>query len=117
EHQKTSCVAGRDRSYRQEVQGDEECRNRQNRPTRRWQFPTMFGVKSDTKENRSDGSKDQKLQNRNLRNLGPQTDNQRGGATDYYKTADNLTPTDVALLHERVEHFGKGASWPAQRWS
>ena len=65
----------------------------------------MLGIESDTKQDRRDSREDQKLQDRNLGDLRPQTDDERSGATDDQETADDLAPTNVALFHEGVEHF------------
>src|SRR6185295_6406960 len=46
----------------------------------------------------------------NLGDLRPQADDQRGRATDDEQAADDFTPTDIALFHEGVEHFGERAS-------
>src|SRR6266567_7014474 len=78
----------------------------------------MFRVKAHAEQRGRHGREDQKFQDRDARNLGPQTDHQRSRTTDNQKAANNLAPANVALLHERSEHFGKrfarrsrGFSW------
>src|SRR5215212_2143743 len=75
----------------------------------------MFGVESDSEKNGGDRRKDQKLQYRDLRYLRPQAHDECSRAADDQKTADDLTPADVALFHERVEHFGERPARRARR--
>ena len=65
----------------------------------------MLGVQANPEEDRGNSREDEKLQNRNLRDLCPQADYERSRTADDQQTADNLAPTNVALFHEGVEHF------------
>src|SRR5262249_13643600 len=104
------CV-GRDRCDRQKVERHQERGDGQDAPARGRQFPTMFGVKANAEQRRGDGGEDQKLQHWNARDLCPQTDYQRCRATDNQNSADNLSPANVALLHERGEDFRERTAW------
>src|ERR1051325_8899561 len=74
-----------------------------------------MGAESDPKKNGSDGREDQKFQYGDLRDLRPQAHDERRRTTDDQETADNLAPADVALFHERVEHFRESAARRAWR--
>ena len=65
----------------------------------------MLGVQANAEKDRSNSREDQEFQNRNLRNLCPQADDERSRTADDQQTADDLAPTNVALFHEGVEHF------------
>jgi hypothetical protein len=74
----------------------------------------MLGVESNTEKHGCDRGEDQKLEHRNLRYLRPQAHDESSRATDDQKPTNDLTPTDVALLHERRQHFGErlsGRAW------
>src|SRR5262249_59229347 len=78
----------------------------------------MFGVESDAEENCRDRGEDQKLQHGNLRDLRPEANNERRRTADDQQATDDLAPTNVALFHERVEHFAeRSAGWTwRRRW-
>src|SRR5687768_6665777 len=107
DHQRARSITGRHGCDCQKVQRDEQRRDRENAAAGRRQFPTMLGVETDAEEDCSNRREDQKPEHRDLRDLGPEADDECGRTTDDQQTADDLAPADVALFHEGVEHFGK----------
>src|SRR5258708_4492825 len=67
--------------------------------------------KSDRKERRGECCKDKKLQDRDLRDLVPETDDESSRTPDDQEPTNYLAPANIALLHERQQNLAEWAGW------
>src|SRR5262245_11547101 len=70
----------------------------------------MRAIKAQPEERRGYADEDGELHERPRRNLRPQADDKRDRTSYDQQPADQLAPPDAALLHERPQHFGEGAT-------
>src|SRR5512145_552523 len=89
----------RERRHRQEIERRQQRRDDQHATARRGQFPTMLAVETMPEERSGYADEYGEFQERPLRDLRPQADDECDRTSDDQQPTDQLAPPDAALFH------------------